>query len=122
MLNNIISNIKGSYKHIPYTFKHYLAFRKVEKKLLGKHKYWHHDLDKILLYVFCPWLGTKRISRFHQRYNSHHPIWCDKDNWSHTKKAYNIDFVEAIIDWECARYTKEDKPLNAYDTMFNYCP
>ena len=23
---------------------------------------------------------------------------------------------------ECARYTKADKPLNAYDTMFNYYP
>ena len=27
-----------------------------------------------------------------------------------------------IIDWECARYTKPDKPLNAYDTLINYYP
>lgn len=121
-IGNILSNIKESYHHIPYTFKHYLVFKKVEKKLLGYHKYWYHDWDKLLLYVFCPWLGTKKISKLHQKYNSHHPVWYDKDNWSHNKKAYEIDFVEAIIDWECARYTKADKPLNAYDTMFEYYP
>ena len=27
-----------------------------------------------------------------------------------------------IIDWECARYTKPDKPLNAYDTLYKYYP
>ena len=27
-----------------------------------------------------------------------------------------------IIDWECARYTKPDKPLNAYDTLYKFYP
>lgn len=27
-----------------------------------------------------------------------------------------------VIDWECARYTKPDKPLNAYDTLYKYYP
>ena len=118
----ILNNIKGCYQHIPYTFKHYLAFRKVEKKILGYHRYWHHDWDKILLYVFCPWLGTRKIQRIHQKYNSHHPGWHDKYEFRHLKKAYDLDFVEAIIDWECARLTKKDKPLNAYNTMFTYYP
>ncbi len=26
------------------------------------------------------------------------------------------------LDWESARYTKEDKPLNAYDTLCKYYP
>ena len=26
------------------------------------------------------------------------------------------------LDWESARYTKEDKPLNAYDTLYKYYP
>lgn len=121
-LITIFNNIKECYQHIPYTFKHYIAFRKVEKKLLGKHKYWHHDWDKLFMYVFCPWFGTKKISRIHQKRNVHHPSWNDNDNWSHNKKFYDIDFVEAIIDWECARYTKVNKPLNAYETMFNYYP
>ena len=25
-----------------------------------------------------------------------------------------------VIDWESARYTKSDKPLNAYDTLVKY--
>lgn len=119
---NILKNIKECYQHIHYTFKHYLAFRKVEKKVLGYHKYWHHDWDKLILYTFCPWLGVKKIHRIHQRRNSHHPSWYDKYGIEHLKKAYDIDFVEAIIDWECARYTKKDKPLNAYETMFTYYP
>lgn len=27
-----------------------------------------------------------------------------------------------IIDWECARYTKPDKPLNARQTLYKYYP
>ena len=27
-----------------------------------------------------------------------------------------------VLDWESARYTKPDKPLNAYDTLVNYYP
>jgi len=27
-----------------------------------------------------------------------------------------------IVDWECARFTKSDKPLNAYDTLYKYYP
>jgi len=27
-----------------------------------------------------------------------------------------------VLDWESARYTKPDKPLNAYDTLINYYP
>ena len=30
------------------------------------------------------------------------------------------DMIEAIIDWECARLTKPDKPLNAWETMKKY--
>lgn len=25
-----------------------------------------------------------------------------------------------LIDWECARFTKPDKPLNAYDTLYKF--
>lgn len=27
-----------------------------------------------------------------------------------------------VLDWESARYTKPDKPLNAYDTLLYYYP
>ena len=32
------------------------------------------------------------------------------------------NWLEIIIDWECARYTKPDKPLNAYETLLKYYP
>lgn len=43
-MTTLINNIIKSYKHIPYTFKHYIAFLKMEKKLLGYYKYKFHDL------------------------------------------------------------------------------
>lgn len=36
-------------------------------------------------------------------------------------KTYD-DFVQMVIDWECARFTKPDKPLNAYDTLYKFYP
>lgn len=27
-----------------------------------------------------------------------------------------------VIDWECARYTKPDKPLNARETLAKFYP
>ena len=27
-----------------------------------------------------------------------------------------------VIDWECARFTKPDKPLNARETLYKYYP
>ena len=46
---NIITNIKKSYKHIPYSFKHYIMVMKLEKKYIGYYKYPFHDLDKIFM-------------------------------------------------------------------------
>lgn len=111
-MKQILENIIGSYKHFPYTWKHYLAFLRVEKKLLGRYKYKFHDWDKLFMYSLLPWLGVERINRIHRRYQSHHP------------RAYkkNMDFLQAVIDWECAQYTKPDKPLNARETMEKYYP
>lgn len=47
----IISNIIDSWKHIPYTLRHYIAFLKTEKKYIGYYKYKFHDLDKVLMNV-----------------------------------------------------------------------
>lgn len=101
----LINNIIKSYKHIPYTFKHYIAFLKMEKKLLGYYKYKFHDLDKLILYIFVPFLGTKKIKKIHSNRNKHH---------INEKKDFDeCNYEEAIIDWECSRFTKPDKPLNA---------
>ena len=45
-------------------------------------------------------------------------------------EGYEIDkehstfdnILEAVLDWESARFTKPDKPLNAWNTCIQYYP
>lgn len=95
---------------LKYTLRHRRAFRKTERLLLGKNTVsgWLHDIDKLFLY---PILGARLTSSLHRRFSTHHIPRCIKrEKW----------IVEAIIDWECARYTKPDKPLNARDTLIKH--
>lgn len=107
---NLITNIKKSYKHIPYTFKHWLMVLKLEKKYIGYYKYPFHDLDKLFMYIFVPYLGTKVIQKIHTKFANHHL----------RKYKKHMNFDEAILDWESARFTKPDKPLDAWDTYQKY--
>lgn len=99
------------FKAVRYTYLHRKAFKQVEKQLFGKISLrgYLHDLDKIILY---PFLGKKLTSKIHNNFARHH---------LKRAKTYK-DFKEMVIDWECARYTKPDKPLNAYDTLYKYYP
>lgn len=101
--------IKNAEK-IQYTIKHRKAFRKIEKQLLGKNtiRSVFHDLDKIIMMFF---VDKKKASEIHRKNSRHH----DK---ARTEK----DYIQMIIDWECARYTKADKPLNARETLYKYYP
>ena len=115
----IINNIVDSYKHIPYTWKHYKAFLKVQKEILGEYRYKFHDFDKLFLYIFFPILGTKRIHKIHQRFSKHHPTYSVNEEKIY-KPSNIINWTEAIIDWQCASLTKKDKPLDAYETLLKY--
>ena len=98
---------------IKYTKEHRKAFKKIEKEVLG-HNTWRsvvHDLDKIILYNF---LEHGKVKNFHRKHARHHV-----ENNINKRKS---DYLEMIIDWECARYTKPDKPLNAYDTLYKFYP
>lgn len=98
---------------IKYTLEHRKAFRKIEKELLG-HNTWRsiiHDIDKVILYNIWP---HKKVKSFHRKMARHHVE-------NNIKKNRN-DYIEMIIDWECARFTKPDKPLNAYDTLYIWYP
>lgn len=96
---------------IEYSKKHRKAFRKVEKQLLGHNtiRSLFHDLDKVILYRFFDY---KKVHNWHRKHMKHHAL-CAK---SHS------DIVQMVIDWECARYTKPDKPLNARETLDKYYP
>ena len=98
---------------IKYTKDHRKAFRKIEKEILG-HNTWRsivHDFDKVILYNIWP---HNKVKSFHRSTARHHVE-------NNIKKTRN-DYIEMIIDWECARYTKPDKPLNAYDTLYKWYP
>ena len=102
-----------------YTWLHKLAFLKVERELLGHNtlRGYMHDLDKLLyLYPFALVTGhdKKWVHNQHRQNSRHHT----ESKHQKTRK----DYIEMIIDWECARFTKPDKPLNAYETMNKFYP
>ena len=61
-----------------------------------------HDFVKMInIFIF----GDKIATKIHRKFSRHH--------------LHNGDIknkVEAAIDWESARFTKPEKPLNAYET------
>lgn len=97
-----------------YTYKHrkiliYLAKKYYnDEALIERLK--HHDMDKMYLLLFY---DNKDIKKFHRAVSTHHDNELEK-----TK----LDYIEMILDWESARYTKDDKPLNAYDTLVKFYP
>ena len=104
-MKRIIKNIVSSWKHIPYTLEHYFAVIALQYLYMGKVKYWFHDLDKILMFIFIPFLGPQKIKILHRKLTKHHKIGGQPE--------------ESFFDWESARFTKKDKQLNALDTCKN---
>lgn len=96
---------------IRYSLEHRKAFLALEKKLLGKNtiRGYLHDVDKIILYHFLP---TEFVHTCHQWWSKHHE----------RRAKTHDDFVQMAIDWECARFSKPDKPLDAYDTLYKFYP
>lgn len=54
----------------------------------------------------------KSVHNWHRNHSRHHSV----------KAKTHSDFVQMVVDWECARYTKPDKPLNARDTLDKFYP
>lgn len=101
----------GRCAYIKYTLSHRKSFRDIERKFYGhvSLRGYLHDLDKVIMY---PFLGIRLTNKVHRLFARHH---------IRRAKTY-VDYREMVIDWECARYTKPDKPLNAYDTLYKYYP
>lgn len=97
-------------KAIQYTLDHRKAFLQVEKQLTGRNtiRGFFHDMDKVFLKLI---LSPKTVQRLHRSYSRHH-------NKARTKQ----DYIQMVIDWECARITKPDKPLNARETLYRIYP
>lgn len=94
-----------------YTLNHKQAFmanQLIYRKQLTKSGILH-DVDKLVLYSMLP---KEDASRLHRDYAHHHVNNINTDS----------DIEDCIIDYECARFTKTDKPLNAYNTVMKYHP
>ena len=112
---NILQAIKSHFanygRRINYTWQHKKAFLQVEKKLCGQNtwKGYCHDLDKLILYV----LGFPKnwVHDFHYSTSSHH-----------FRNGKVKDPLIAVLDWECCRITKPDKPYTARQYYEKFCP
>ena len=101
--------------YICYTYKHRKVVMLLAEKYFSENKKLIeqvelHDLDKLFSYLFY---DKKVASTLHREQNSHHANGMTK---------MELDYIEMVLDWESARYTKPDKPLNAYDTLYAYYP
>ena len=105
-------NMKN-FEHIKYTFKHRKIVMLLAEKYFGNNQELldqvkAHDLDKMYMYLFY---DKKDASNIHRDKTVHHENELEKTE---------LDYIEMVLDWESARYTKPDKPLNAYDTLYKY--
>ena len=97
---------------IAYTYRHRKAFAYCAEKLVHEpvlreemlRRAEVHDMDKMLMYLF---LDQHTSQILHVQNKAHHLE-------NNLTKSYE-DLVETVIDYECAPYTKPDKPLNAWD-------
>lgn len=108
--NNLIPNESVRRNQI-YTLQHKYAFLQTTLFLnttLGDSRF-DHDTDKLVLYAL---LGVRNGGKMHRKYSRHHI--------QNLKNFY--DYEDCVIDYECARLTKPDKPLNAYNTIMKYYP
>ena len=95
-----------------YTYRHRKAFEYCVRKLIKEpalrdemlRRARIHDMDKMIMYLF---LDQKEAQEIHVKTMPHHLE-------NQLPRTYE-DYVETVIDYECAPYTKPDKPLNACD-------
>jgi hypothetical protein len=104
-----------NFEHCKYTYRHRRAFEYVVEKLFAKDPYVHkqmvqraraHDIDKLIMYQ-CT--SKAEASKLHKATAPHH--------MNNDREHSYYDMLEAVMDYECAGYTKPDKPLNAWDTI-----
>lgn len=110
LLGVSIQNSENLY-WIKYTYKHRQKLFEIGDKLgiPARTLYKNHDLNKYILYLVY---DKQTVTDAHRLISSHHD-----------REATDIKVLtEMLLDWESARYTKSDKPFNAYDTLHKFYP
>ncbi len=112
ILNNLKKFDKSERSTINYWLNHWLAYNLVAMKLgVWKPKWLLHDIEKPWLKLF--WGDYKRVQKWHKHHNKHHVF-------SGRRYGLNkVDWLAAVIDWECSRYTKNASPLTARQETMN---
>lgn len=111
----LLTRIKSSpnLHKMKYTYLHRQAIFKLANELNIDIDYmWAHDTDKYIMYLFEPEDVTRQC---HRTLSVHH--------WYEIGKRHSREtLIEMMLDWESARFSKPDKPLNAYDTLYKWMP
>lgn len=110
--NNTLKDTISKSKNLDKIIYTYLHINKVEelqgqvKNLITRDRKMWHDYDKLILLLYYDRWLTKDI---HVATQSHH---INPGEFTITSTL-----EEMILDWESSRYTKKDKPYNAYETL-----
>ena len=82
-----------------YWYYHWLAFNYTAWKLgVWKPKWLLHDIEKPWLKLI--WGDYMRVRQWHKHHNSHHIFYGRRNGMN------KIDWLGAVIDWECSHLTK----------------
>ena len=93
-----------------YWWNHWLSYNMVAWNLGVWHpKYLLHDIEKPWLKLL--WKDYKKVQNWHRHHNSHHIFY------GRMHGLNKIDWLAAIIDWECSHYTKNACPRNAREEV-----
>lgn len=101
-----------NFEWLKYTYRHRRAFEYCVLKLIHEPKLRAemlrrarvHDMDKMMMYL-----------NMHQRDAQLKHVETQPHHLENDLPKSHEDYVETVIDYECAPYTKPYKPLNAYD-------
>lgn len=118
-----------------YNMNRFTEFRNIQKhrrevQRIAKEKGYSfpfHDFVKMINVLI---FGDKIATKIHRKFSNHHArmsklrIYYIDYPKNYSKVLPNGRFIknkiEAAIDWESARFTKPEKPLNAYQTWKTY--
>ena len=116
---------KNRFIEINCTLKHRKEVQRIAKE--KGYSFPFHDFVKMIMILL---FGDKIATKIHRKFSNHHAhmryirVTYDEGLKVHIKKQPYGRFIknkiEAAIDWESARFTKPDKPLDAYDTWKKY--
>lgn len=104
--------------------KHRKALQKLAKE--KGYSFPFHDFVKMINVII---FGDRIATKIHRVFSKHHAhVVGEVYKFIDDKKVHLGDVrditnkVEAVFDWESARFTKPEKPLNAFQTWKKYYP